>query len=570
MRSKDVHDCTLFAKRDDSGLYPLPPNATCCARFLRKLRKLCILNPKNVKSKEFFRNKSTMLAEQKRHARSPYPYVVHPFSILSNFCKVIFFISWFWQFFTVPVVYGYYFQWTLMFEVLETLLKLMQFIAFLSFFVIGYVDYKNKEIIIEPKKIIFHYLRTFFIFDLIVVFYDHLISFFFHPEDLLSNYFQLNYGITIILLIAYLTRMNYFLCVFRDITNMLHFSKTLHTIVFHLIAISSIIHIFTCLMFSIPKFIYGEIPPKGSWMAQASIHELNNVPFKKLYAESLLLTFCFFFGATHEKYTIQNTNEEIISAIITMFGRLYTLYIIADVLKMFGLVGVSESKYEQYLGQLEEYMSSKNLPDELRVRLLKYYDYKLQKHYFNENQILATLSDHLKTEMFLFGVRKLLENAQLLKNVPKSTLGTLIAFMKSETYLPTDVITKAGAKVEDVFFISSGTVAVINSDDNEILHLEEGDEFGFLTSPEGNTMYTHIAVEISEVYYVSKKVFIDFLEHHPEIFRYFESRMKRKIGKYNEVECNLDKGGNDVLSSLRAGKLLEKQHVRTVHFDTEY
>nr|XP_023025175.1 potassium/sodium hyperpolarization-activated cyclic nucleotide-gated channel 4-like [Leptinotarsa decemlineata] len=242
---------------------------------------------------------------------------------------------------------------------------------------------------------------------------------------------------------------------------------------------------------------------------------------------------------------------------------------IADLLKMFGLVGISESKYEQYLGQLEEYMSSKNLPDELRIRLLKYYEYKLQKHYFNENQILATLSEHLRIEMFLFGARKLIEKAQLLKTLPRTTLASLFASMSTETFMPTDIITKAGQPVEDVYFISSGTVAVVNAANTEITHLEDGDEFGFLVTEDGKLIYTHIAVETSEIYYISKKLFLEFLGAHPEIFKYFENKVKKRIEKFDSIETTLLLGGNDILSSLRSGKLLERQAVRSVNFEFE-
>ncbi|KAG5865293.1 hypothetical protein JTB14_012363 [Gonioctena quinquepunctata] len=320
-------------------------------------------------------------------------------------------------------------------------------------------------------------------------------------------------------------------------------------------------------MFSVPKLIYGNDFPEGSWLAQANIYELNQVEFRKLYAESLLLTFCFFFGATHDKYTIEYTNEKIVLTIITIVGRLYTLYMIADLLKLFGLVGVSESKYEQCLGQLEEYMSSKNLPDELRVRLLKYYEYKLQKHYFNENQIIATFSEHLKTEMFLYSAKKLIEKEKILKNVPKNNLGVMFAYMKSETFLPTDVITRAGAKVDNVFFILSGTVAVINSDDIEIMHLEEGDEFGFWVSAEGNIMYTHVAVEITELFYLPKKVFLQFLQEYPDVAKHADNMVKKKIGRFNAIEASLERGGEDVISELRTGRLLEKQNMRSIDFD---
>ncbi|KAG5870643.1 hypothetical protein JTB14_002102 [Gonioctena quinquepunctata] len=242
---------------------------------------------------------------------------------------------------------------------------------------------------------------------------------------------------------------------------------------------------------------------------------------------------------------------------------------LADLLRIFGLVGVSESKYEQYLGQLEEYMISKNLPEELRVRLLKYYEYKLQKHYFNESQIIATFSEHLQTEMFLYNAREYIEKDKILKTVPRNNLGVLLSFLKCETFLPMDIITRAGTKVDNVYFILSGTVAVINFDDIEILHLGEGDEFGTWVAADGNIIHTHIAVEISELLCLPKKKFKEFLNEFPDVSKYYEGLLKRKTGNFSTIDSSLEEGGDNVISALRAGKLLERQNLRTISFDNE-
>ncbi|KAG5878256.1 hypothetical protein JTB14_025995 [Gonioctena quinquepunctata] len=565
----DVHDCVLLAKNDFAGLYPLPPYASRWDRFIRFFRKLCVMEPKNMKSRNFYRNKSTMLAEQKRHARSPYPFVIHPFSRLSTFCEVVFFLSWFGRFFTVPIVSVFYFSSSIILQMLLLLISSLQSCVFFYFFFVGYVDNDRREIIIHPKKILFHHLRTYFVFDLIV-FQDNLVLSFIHPGDPPILSYRTCYLISLVITIAYLMRFKYFLRILRDITVMLHFSKTLYNVIFHIFVIGVILHISTCTMFSLPKFIYGDTYPEDSWLVQANIDKLDEIHFMKLYAEALLLSFCFFFGIRHNKYMIRITNEEIILTVITIIGRLYTLYMMADLLRIFGLVGASESKYEEYLGQLEEYICSKNLPDELRVRLLKYFEYRLQKHYFNEGHLLATLSELLKSEMFLFNARKLLESEKILRSVPRSSLGALFAFMKSETFLPTDVITRAGTKIENVFFILSGTVAVTNTDDIEITHLDEGDIFGLWVAADGTIMYTHVAVEITELLYLPKKVFLDLLDEHPDVSKYIDVMAKKKMRKFAELESSSQRGGEDVISALRSGKLLEKQAVRDMNMEIDF
>lgn len=56
----------------------------------------------------------------------------------------------------------------------------------------------------------------------------------------------------------------------------------------------------------------------------------------------------------------------------------------------------STRKYVEMVRELQEYMRYKQLPVHLQNRLLKYYEFKYQKSYFNEAEILNVISDQLK------------------------------------------------------------------------------------------------------------------------------------------------------------------------------
>lgn len=56
----------------------------------------------------------------------------------------------------------------------------------------------------------------------------------------------------------------------------------------------------------------------------------------------------------------------------------------------------SAHKYDEMERQLKEYMRHKQLPTYMRQRILTYYEFKFQKRYFRENEILATISEQLR------------------------------------------------------------------------------------------------------------------------------------------------------------------------------
>lgn len=73
----------------------------------------------------------------------------------------------------------------------------------------------------------------------------------------------------------------------------------------------------------------------------------------------------------------------------------------------------SAHKYDEMEGQLKEYMRHKQLPSYMRHRILRYYEFKYQKKYFRENEILNNISEQLRQVKFIFG-QNIFETNQLI------------------------------------------------------------------------------------------------------------------------------------------------------------
>ena len=63
----------------------------------------------------------------------------------------------------------------------------------------------------------------------------------------------------------------------------------------------------------------------------------------------------------------------------------------------------------------------------------------------------------------------MVENVEIFKELPKSVLRSIVKYLKFELYLPNDVIVKAGAAGDCMFFLSAGTVAVLTPTGKEVL-----------------------------------------------------------------------------------------------------
>nr|CAH7732556.1 unnamed protein product [Callosobruchus chinensis] len=557
-----MHKCTL-KKDTKSDVMPLPPNA----RFFRKVNKyvhsLKLCDPNNDKCKMYFKNKLSIVKEQKRQLNTAHWFTVHPFSRIANFLEWFFFISRSITYLWLPVCGLVPRQeWPPYVQFVRHIMKMSEILTTTGFFVTGYVDSDSKDIILDAKLILLRYIRFYFIFDLMVFMGDYvLLREILDPNEIYGVFDILANTLTHL---GILMRVKYYFMVQARCVDRLKINRRLSALMYQLLLCSAILHLSTIYNVLVPKYAVGgdHYLPAESWISQAiGVTEIREVT--KVYFESLMLVSCHFFGASYYTYEIKFMPEQITLTIISLIGRIYTLYLIGDMLVVFGMAVFPESRYEQFMGEVKEYMMAKELPQDLRNRLSEYYECKMQKKFFSEGKIIDTLSERLRTEMFLHFARKLIEQNHTLKTLPSTTLGVLISYMKSETFLADDIVCTIGKPSDMVFFLSAGTIAVYNKNHLELDHLYDGQDFGL----DGGKRYSYVAAETSEIYYIRYKLFKSLLSDHSEVWSNYEKKWAQRQKRYQEIESEMESGGETVLYELSRGALLEAPKTRLLVYD---
>jgi len=81
-------------------------------------------------------------------------------------------------------------------------------------------------------------------------------------------------------------------------------------------------------------------------------------------------------------------------------------------------------------------------------------------------------AEPLREEIALQSCRRLIENVAIFKNLPRDVLQLIVKHLKFELYLPNDIIIKAGSQGDCMYFLSSGTVAVLTPTGKEVSFLK--------------------------------------------------------------------------------------------------
>ncbi|KAI8832789.1 hypothetical protein BJ741DRAFT_613733 [Chytriomyces cf. hyalinus JEL632] len=121
--------------------------------------------------------------------------------------------------------------------------------------------------------------------------------------------------------------------------------------------------------------------------------------------------------------------------------------------------------FDQKVGELRDYIRSKDLSKETEARLLTYYETRYRGKYFEEDALLSELNDSLKAEILLQNTRKLIVNVPFLKRTAgdgrdELFMGRIAAALRSINFIPGDFVTKQGDSGSDMYFILTGKAEV--------------------------------------------------------------------------------------------------------------
>lgn len=187
-------------------------------------------------------------------------------------------------------------------------------------------------------------------------------------------------------------------------------------------------------------------------------------------------------GAGHIKSLQDEENfDKIFSSLVTVLGRIAIFVTLAYMFEIIQGIKSSSLRYDELMVELEKYTEHHNLPPSTKEKLKKNYDFMFSKRYFNEKEILNTVSTSLRQQILVHNTRPLVENSSFFQNLPSYLVLKIISALSVELYLEGDVIYTIGEQGLSVYFILSGSVAFTSASGKEICHFSDGDYFGEVT-----------------------------------------------------------------------------------------
>lgn len=355
------------------------------------------------------------------------------------------------------------------------------------------------------------------------------------------------------------TAMEYF----RQVTLLMHFTDSGHIVASMIITTVLLLHWISCVVYFCNNLLFymsGSIQGH-SWLRKTGISAAQeDVRWYRRYIICLHTVTMNFYAAGTGMHISYVFSEHIIMSGIMILGTVYYVYALIRTLQLVRSATTSESKYEEFLYQLNDYMRAKMLPNDLRRRIVIYYEHRFQKKFFREQAILSSLSEHLRHEIFLESCKYLMHKVTLFKELPKHVVGLILASLKQEVFLPNDLIISSDTDAGAMYFISYGSVAIYNTAGQECIHLTDGMHFGASSLSNQPEVYGYncVSIEMTECYRWDKADFLKCATAYKGIVEVIEKIRVKASKKITEAEEeNVYSKNADILSDLRRQKIIE-------------
>ncbi|XP_031329262.1 potassium/sodium hyperpolarization-activated cyclic nucleotide-gated channel 2 isoform X1 [Photinus pyralis] len=439
----------------------------------------------------------------------------------------------------------------------------------------GIMQQDNAEqVILDPKLIARHYLRTWFFLDLISsIPLDYIFLIFNQFQDFGESFQILHAGRALRILrlakllslvrLLRLSRLVRYVSQWEEVYILQNLqkkrterrgrlssepekSKTSNLVfkflnmasvfmrIFNLICMMLLIgHWSGCLQFLVPM-LQGF--PSNSWVA---INELEHAFWLEQYSWALFKAMSHMLCIGYGRFPPQSLTDMWLTMLSMISGATCYALFLGHATNLIQSLDSSRRQYREKVKQVEEYMAYRKLPREMRQRITEYFEHRYQGKFFDEECILGELSEKLREDVINYNCRSLVASVPFFANADSNFVSDVVTKLKYEVFQPGDIIIKEGTIGSKMYFIQEGIVDIVMANGDVATSLSDGSYFGEICLLTNARRVASVRAETyCNLFSLSVDHFNAVLDQYPLMRRTMESvaaersvRWLNKIGK---------------------------------------
>ncbi|CAF0986294.1 unnamed protein product [Rotaria sordida] len=392
-----------------------------------------------------------------------------------------------------------------------------------------YID----EIILEPRLIALHYIKTWFIVDLLSSLPIDYLFLFFDTGDHSGGYTIARTGRAIkvlrlvkLLSLLRLLRLSRLVRYIHQWEEFLSIASMVMRILNLIALIILLAHWNGCLQFMIPMF---QNFPSDCWVA---LNGLQNAPWTEQYTVALFKALSHMLCIGYGRYPPQSYVDMWLTMLSMVIGAMCYAVTIGHVSALVQSFDTSRRLYNEKFKQVEEYMAWRKLPREMRNRISDFYEHRYQGKIFHEDTILAELSERLRLDVINYNCRSLVSSVPFFANADPNFVSDVVTKLHFEVFQPGDQLISEGTIGNKMYFIQEGVVDIIKSDGQVLTTLSDGSYFGEICLlTRAKRVASVRCVTYCNLYSLDSSQFERVLESYPLMRRTMESVAAERLNK---------------------------------------
>ncbi|XP_067122338.1 potassium voltage-gated channel subfamily H member 6-like isoform X3 [Centruroides vittatus] len=421
-------------------------------------------------------------------------------------------------------------------QVIDLIVDVMFIIDILINFRTTYVN-SNDEVVSHPGKIAVHYLKGWFIIDVVAAI----------PFDLLLFGSQTDETTTLIGLLK-TARLLRLVRVARKIDR---YSEYGAAVLLLLVATFALVaHWLACIWYAIANAERPILNPKIGWLdhlANDTQQYYNNShggpSIKAKYVTALYFTFSSLTSVGFGNVSPNTNMEKIFSILVMLIGSLMYASIFGNVSAIIQRLYSGTARYHTQLLRVKEFIRFHQIPNPLRQRLEEYFQHAwTYTNGIDMNMVLKGFPDCLQADICLHLNRNLLNNCPAFKGASPGCLRALSMKFKTTHAPPGDTLVHRGDVLTALYFISRGTIEILK-DDVVMAIVGKDDIFGENPCKHptvGKSNCNVRALTYCDLHKILREDLLDVLDMYPEFYDAFSTNLEITFNLRDEDQAGVD------------------------------
>ncbi|GAA6077792.1 potassium voltage-gated channel subfamily H member 6 [Tachysurus ichikawai] len=381
-----------------------------------------------------------------------------------------------------------------------------------------YVNH-NDEVVTHPKLIAIHYIKGWFLIDMVAAL----------PFDLLI--FKSGSDETTTTLIGLLKTAR-LLRLVRVARKLDRYSEYGAAVLFLLMCTFVLIaHWLACIWYAIG---HVERPyMKTGWLDNLADQlgkyyndsdSTSGPSIKDMYVTALYFTFSSLTSVGFGNVSPNTNSEKIFSICVMLIGSLMYASIFGNVSAIIQRLYSGTTRYHTQLLRVKEFIRFHHIPPGLRQRLEEYFQHAWSyTNGIDMNAVLKGFPECLQADICLHLNRNLLENCKAFKGASKACLRALAMRLKTTHSPPGDTLYHHGDILHTLYFISHGSIQVSCSD-VVLAILGKNNIFGepiYLYTEPGHSSADVRTLTYSDLHQIQRDDLLEVLDMYPDFAESF-------------------------------------------------